>query len=241
MSNNTMLFSACNLSPLSRLNHIQGASLQMQRELQWFKEVESTVPFEMHDWRDIVTNSTAAELFSVNHKKLMEEAEMSMKGTKTSCTVVGALIVTIMFAVAFTVPGGNNGDTGIPVFIDKKLFMIFIVSDTMSLISSTTSVIIFLGILISRYAEKDFLKSLPTKMMIGLFTLFLAIVAMMVTFSCALIIMLHGKYSWIVLLSILVASVPVSSFVWMQFPLLIETFISTYGPGIFDRKVKPWH
>ncbi|PRQ19197.1 hypothetical protein RchiOBHm_Chr7g0214571 [Rosa chinensis] len=75
--------------------------------------------------------------------------------------------------------------------------------------------------------------------MIGLLTLFLSIVAMMVTFSCALIIMFHGKYSWIVLMSIFVSSVPVSSFAWMQFPLLIETFKSTYGPGIFDKKVKP--
>ncbi|XP_062029415.1 uncharacterized protein LOC133745368 isoform X2 [Rosa rugosa] len=240
-SNKSMLFNACHLSPLSRLNHIQGASLQIQRELQWFKEVETMVPSEIHNLRDNVNNLTARELFTLNHKNLMVEAERSMKETATSCTVVGALIVTIMFAVAFTVPGGNNGDTGLPVFIDKKLFMVFIVSDTISLISSTTSVIIFLGILISRYAENDFLKSLPTKMMIGLFTLFLGIVAMMVTFSCALIIMLHGKYSWIILLSILVASVPVSSFVWMQFPLLIETFISTYGPGIFDRKVKPWY
>ncbi|XP_024174059.1 uncharacterized protein LOC112179809 isoform X2 [Rosa chinensis] len=239
-STKTMLFSACQLSPLSQLNHIQGASLQMQRELQWFKEVESMVPSEMHDLGDNVNNLPAGELFTINHKKLMEEAEMSMKGTATSCTVVAALVVTIMFAVAFTVPGGNNGDTGIPVFIDKKLFMVFIVSDSISLISSTTSVIIFLGILTSRYAKDDFLKSLPTKIMIGLFTLFLAIAAMMVTFSSALIIMLHGKYSWIVLMSILVASVPVSSFAWMQFPLLIETFMSTYGPGIFDRKVKPW-
>ena len=204
--------------------------------------MESIVPPEIHESRNR-DNLTASELFSENHKKLMEEAEKSMKKIATSCTVVGALIVTIMFAVLFTVPGGNsddNDDAGYPVFLGEKWFMVFIVSDTISLISSITSVIIFLGLLTSRYAENDFLKSLPTKMMIGLFTLFLAIAAMMVTFASALIIMLHGKYSWIVLQSILIATVPVSSFVWMQFPLLIETFISTYGPGIFDKKVKPW-
>ncbi|XP_020414350.1 uncharacterized protein LOC18783966 [Prunus persica] len=36
--NNTILHAAGSLS--AHLNHIQGAALQMQRELQWFKEVE---------------------------------------------------------------------------------------------------------------------------------------------------------------------------------------------------------
>lgn len=156
--------------------------------------VESVVPIGMHESRNDSDNLTARELFHKNDKRLMEEAELSMKGTATSCTVVGALIVTIMFAVAITVPGGNNGNTGIPILIDKNLFLAFIVSDTISLVSSTTSVIIFLGILTSRYAEDDFLKNLPTKMMIGLFTLFISIATMMITFSSALVIMLHGKY-----------------------------------------------
>ncbi|PRQ21022.1 putative ankyrin repeat-containing domain-containing protein [Rosa chinensis] len=36
-SNENMLHMAGKLSPLSQFNHIQGAYLQMQRELQWFK------------------------------------------------------------------------------------------------------------------------------------------------------------------------------------------------------------
>ncbi|CAL9014019.1 unnamed protein product [Prunus brigantina] len=83
-----------------------------------------------------------------------------MKGTATSCIVVGALIVTIMFAVAFTVPGGNNQDKGFPIFLRKKFFRVFLISDSISLFSSTTSVMIFLGILTSRYAEDDFLRVL---------------------------------------------------------------------------------
>jgi hypothetical protein len=53
---------------------------------------------------------------------------------------VGAFIVTIMFAAAFTVPGGNIQDTGInPVFLHKKAYMTFIISDAISLFSSSTS------------------------------------------------------------------------------------------------------
>ncbi|XP_004301332.1 PREDICTED: ankyrin repeat-containing protein At3g12360-like [Fragaria vesca subsp. vesca] len=177
---------------------------------------------------------TPHELFTKNHETLKKEAEDSMKGTASSCTVVGALIVTMMFAAAFTVPGGNNGNTGAPMFITKKLFMVFIISDTLSLVSSTTSVIIFLGILTSRYAEDDFPKNLPTRMMIGLSTLFISIGTMMIAFSSALIIMLDKEYSWAVIPSIFAASIPVASFIWLQFSLLIDvicyfgSYVSAY-------------
>ncbi|XP_062173548.1 uncharacterized protein LOC133879013 [Alnus glutinosa] len=183
---------------------------------------------------------TPRELFTKNHIDLKKEGEKWMKGTATSCTVVGALIVTIMFATAFTVPGGNKQDTGFPIFLDERLFMLFIISDALSLFSSTTSVVMFLGILTSRYAEDDFLESLPRKMIIGLSTLFFSIAAMMIAFSTALLIMLQGQYSWIIIPVICFASVPVALFVLMQFPLLVDMFKSTYGPSIFDKKKKRW-
>ena len=111
---------------------------------------------------------TPWKVFSDSHRGLVKEGEKWMKGTATSYTVVGALIITIMFAAAFTVPGGNIQDIGIPVFLHKKAFTAFMVSDAISLLASTTSVLMFLGILTSRYAEQDFLKSLPTKLIIGL-------------------------------------------------------------------------
>lgn len=187
----------------------------------------------------VVTNTdglTPRELFTKEHKAMLKEGEQWLKDTSTSCTVVGALIITIMFAAAFTVPGGND-QTGLPMFLHKRLFMLFIISDALSLFTSSTSVLMFLGILTSRYSEDDFLKSLPTKMIIGLSTLFFSIATMMVAFSAGLLIMLRDQ-SWIVVPIISLASVPVSLFVWMQFPLLVDMVMSTYGPGIFDSKLK---
>ncbi|XP_020415689.1 uncharacterized protein LOC18783198 [Prunus persica] len=235
--NNTILHAAGSLS--AHLNHIQGAALQMQRELQWFKEVERILHPQHLEIRNKTEQITARELFTKNHKKLVKEGEESMKGTATSCTVVGALIVTIMFAAAFTVPGGNNQDTGFPIFLRKKFFRVFLISDSISLFSSTTSVMIFLGILTSRYAEDDFLRSLPTKMLLGLFTLFLSIAAMMVAFSSTLFIMLEGE-SWVSIPISLLAGVPIASFVWMQFPLFLDIFMFTYGRGILDKKCRAW-
>ncbi|KAL4599441.1 hypothetical protein ACB092_11G127500 [Castanea dentata] len=235
---NNLLHMAGMSAPSTSLDHIAGAALQMQRELQWFKEVESIAPPVVHGLPNKM-GLTPQQFFTKNHEDMMSKGEKWMKDTASSCTVVGALIVTIMFAAVFTVPGGNDQNNGFPIFLNKKLFMVFIVSDALSLFSSSTSVLMFLGILTSRYAEEDFLESLPRKMIIGLSTLFFSIVAMMTTFSAALLLMLHEQ-SWIFKPIICLASIPITLFALMQFPLLVAMAISTYGPSIFDRKMKRW-
>ncbi|XP_062175300.1 uncharacterized protein LOC133880360 [Alnus glutinosa] len=234
---NTMLHMAGIIGDSNQINQIPGAALQMQRELQWFKEVESFSIPRSKEYTNY-DGLTARDLFTKNHKDLKKEGEKWMKGTATSCTVAGALIVTIMFAAVFTVPGGNKQDTGFPVFVNERLFMIFIISDTLSLFFSTTSVLMFLGIT-SRYAEDDFLTSLPNQLIMGLSTLFFSIVAMMIAFSTALSIMLQRQLR-IIIPVISLASVPVFLVVLTQFNVLVEMCISTYGPGIFDRKMKRW-
>ena len=177
------------------------------------------------------------ELFTESHKELVKEGEKWMKGTASSCTVVAALIVTVMFSAATIVPGGNKQETGLPTFLNEKVFMVFIISDALSLLSASTSLLMFLGILTSRYAEEDFLKSLPKKMIVGLSTLILSIATMMITFCASLSIILPGK-SRVVIPVIYLASVPVTLFTWMQFHLLIDMVISTYGSRIIKKKVK---
>ncbi|KAL4599254.1 hypothetical protein ACB092_11G114100 [Castanea dentata] len=235
---NNVLHMAGKLTPSTRFKRIRGAVLQMQKELQWFKELEQIVHPKMREERN-ESGFTPQELFTREHNDMKNEGEEWMKNTATSCTVVAALIVTIMFAAAFTVPGGNDQNTGFPIFFNKTLFMLFIVSDALSLFSSSTSVLMFLGILTSRYAEEDFLKSLPRKMVIGLSTLFVSIAAMMTAFSAALLLMLRGQ-SWIFIPVICLASIPVTLFVFMQFPLLVDMFKSTFGPSIFPPKMKNW-
>lgn len=201
------------------------------------QEVERIVPPNMREGSK--KNMTARDIFTRDHKEMVKDGETWMKETATSCTVVGALIITVVFAVVFAVPGGNDQNTGYPMLSQKKLFMVFIVSDALSLFSSSTSVLMFLGILTSRYAEEDFLESLPKKMIIGLSTLFFSIATMMITFCAALFVLLPKK-SWLVIPIICLASVPVTLFVFIQFPLLVEMFSSTYGPSLFNRKMKRW-
>ncbi|KAA8535844.1 hypothetical protein F0562_030836 [Nyssa sinensis] len=235
--NNNILHHAAILPSSSRLDRISGAALQMQRELQWFKEVENIV---QPKYREMVNKigKTPREIFTQQHKKLAEQGEKWMKDTAAACTVVAAIITTIMFAAAFTVPGGFEDKTGIPTYLHRNSFIVFVVSDASSLLTSSISILVFLGILTSRYKEEDFLKSLPAKLIIGLSTLFFSMATMMITFGTALVIVLRDRVSWIPIPIILLASIPVTFFGLLQFPLLVEIFISTYGHGNFDRLKK---
>ena len=151
-------------------------------------------------------------------------------------THTGALIVTIMFAAAITVPNGN--EKGLPVFLNEKLFMLFIIFDALSLLSASTSLLMFIGILTARYAEEDFLKSLLNKIIIGLSTLIFSITTMMITFCASLFIILPRKSRMLIPL-VCLAGVLVVVFAWMQSGLLINMVISTYRLGIIlDKKVK---
>ncbi|XP_059442393.1 ankyrin repeat-containing protein NPR4-like [Corylus avellana] len=230
-SSNTILHMVAMLEHSTERDRITGAALKMQSELRWFKDVEKVCLPWIHDIRN-KTNMTAKELFIHNHKDMLKEGEKWMKATATSCMVVGALIITIMFTAAFTVPGGNNQNTGFLTFSDKKLFTAFIIFDALSLFSASTSVLIFLGMVTSRYAEDDFSRSLPLKMIIGHYTLFFSIATMMVAFCSGLFLMVPKKL-WMVIPVICLASVTVIQFASMLFPLLVYMLkqISTYRLG----------
>ncbi|XP_057468199.1 uncharacterized protein LOC130757484 [Actinidia eriantha] len=234
-SNNTTLHWAGRLAPRNKLNLVPGAALQMQRELQWFKEVEKfVIPYYMH-WRND-DEETPAMVFTKEHKKLVDEGVIWMKDTANSCTIAAALIATIAFAAAIAVPGGNNGGNGLPIFSKEKAFIIFAISDAISLFTSTTSLLMFLSILTSHYAEGDFLYALPKRLIIGLVTLFLSITTMMIAFSSTVYLVFGQNKGWVLIPTVMSAGLPITSFVSLQFPLLVDLIYSTYGPGIFGKQ-----
>ncbi|CAN6684843.1 unnamed protein product [Malus baccata var. baccata] len=225
--NNNMLHLAAKLAPDDRLNIDTGAALQFRRELQWFKEVKKIVQPLYKEMRNS-DGKTPQVLFTEEHKDLLREGEKWMKGTASSCMLVATLIATVMFAVFSTVPGGNNNDTGIPIFLNSRAFMVFAISDALSLVSSATSILSFLSILTSRYAEEDFLHSLPNRLIVGLATLFISIVTMMITFVASLYIVLGHGYQGIKFPITLAAGVPVSFYALLQFPLLGDMISHAY-------------
>ncbi|XP_009610228.1 ankyrin repeat-containing protein NPR4-like isoform X1 [Nicotiana tomentosiformis] len=231
-NNENILHLAAKLAPTNRLGIVSGAALQMQRELLWFKEVKTIVQASYKEMRDL-KGRTPGMLFAEEHKELVKEGEKWMKETASSCMLVAALITTVMFAAIFTVPGGNNDDTGTPIFLKEKTFILFSITDALALFSSVTSILMFLSILTSRYAEEDFLSTLPKRLILGFITLFVAIAAMLVAFSSSFFIVLGHQMAWIITPVAVLASIPITLFAFLQFPLLADMIRSTYGSGIF--------
>ncbi|KAL4313727.1 hypothetical protein AHAS_Ahas15G0014000 [Arachis hypogaea] len=224
---NNLLHLAAQLGPSSALADRSGAALQMQSEIQWFKAVEEIVHPKCKEAKN-QDGKKPREIFMEQHKELAKEGEKWAKETAGAFSIVGTLITTILFAAAFTLPGGNNQHNGEPMFLHDWAFNVFIVADAISLFASSTSVLIFIGILTSRYAEKDFLQVLPWKLLAALVALFLSVVCMMVAFCAALLAMLKGKaYHPLLIGAIVLASIPIIVFIPSQLRLFVGIFDST--------------
>ncbi|XP_047972093.1 uncharacterized protein LOC125214895 isoform X2 [Salvia hispanica] len=222
---NNILHLAGKLAPQNKLDTIPGAAWQMQREVLWFKEVEKLVqPSYRH--KKNKKGQTPHELFVAEHKGIRAEGEKFMKQTAKSCMLVTILIATVVFTTAFTVPGGYN-NSGVPILENKRMFVIFPLSEAVAMLSSLTSMLMFLSILTSRYSDEDFLKALPIWMVVGVSALFFSIVAMMAAFCSCLLFFEHGWVSATLLLTFF-GSVPIM-FVVLKYHLLKTILLCTYS------------
>lgn len=193
------------------------------------KEVEKIVlPSQLEAKCDDPYRLTPRELFTKEHKDLRKDGEEWMKHTAHSCMLVATLIATVVFNAAFTVPGGSNSNTGTPILQRNLWFSMFVISDAVALVSSSTSILMFLSILTSSYAEDDFLHSLPSKLLFGLASLFIAIVCMVVAFTATLFMLYYRDNIWVPLTIAAMAIVPITCFFVLQFKLWVDTFHTTY-------------
>ncbi|MFS7920882.1 putative PGG domain, ankyrin repeat-containing domain superfamily [Helianthus anomalus] len=228
-SENTLVHLAGKLAPSFVLDRTTGAALQLQRELLWFEEVKKLVlPSQLGEKNDY--NETPAMVFTKEHQDLMKQGEDWMKTTAESCSITAALIVTVVFAAAITVPGGSNQESGIPLFKTKAAFTIFAVSNAFSLFTAATALLLFLSILTARFSEKDFLSSLPRKLIYGLLALFISTTAMMVAFGAILFLVFCDQRPWLLAPICVFACLPISVIVTIKLPLLVDFIRSTYSP-----------
>ncbi|KAI7745505.1 hypothetical protein M8C21_028968, partial [Ambrosia artemisiifolia] len=225
LRNNMLHLVACRPKSSSRFMAAKtsGPSLLMQRELLWFKGVIKDCEGDnILLIKKFMTcchhKKTPYEIFSCENKTQLSEGLQWMK----DCMVVATLIITVAFAVAFTVPGGCNQDNGLPLFIHQPDFLVFVIADAISLFSSSTSLLVFLSILTSGYEQLDFLFALPRKLLAGLLSLFISVAAMMVTFSASFFVMYHNGLKWVPILIAAFATIPVVVFAILQFHILVD-------------------
>ncbi|KAI9195131.1 hypothetical protein LWI28_012045 [Acer negundo] len=231
---NTMLHLAAKYPNPPSVSKLPGAALEMQQELLMFEEVKMMMQPSLREKKN-VDGLTPQELFTIEHKNLLLSGEKWMKNTASSCMVIATLIATMVFSAAFTVPGGNNDKTGIPIRLIETSFHVFAISDTIALSSSSISILMFLSILTSGYKEMDFQRSLSLKSMVGLWALFISIIAMMITFSSAFFLLYHDKSNSIPILTFMFVSVPIALFVILQYPLLRDILYTTCRSRFYLR------
>ncbi|XP_034893555.2 uncharacterized protein [Populus alba] len=213
-----------------------GPALKLQEELQWFEQVREVIPSHYITLRND-EGKTAEELFKESHKDQLENAQKWIKETTQSCSTVAALVATVVFAAAYTVPGGSD-DNGTPNFINSPYFLVFTVSDVLSLASSLTSLVVFLSLLTSPFEQQEFHFSLPRKLLFGFTFLFLAVITTMLSFGATILILIQSEKKLTTLLLSIAAFLPVLVFAIMQFRLYVSFMGSTFNILKKTRKAR---
>ncbi|XP_031743975.1 uncharacterized protein LOC101211501 isoform X3 [Cucumis sativus] len=205
---------------------IPGAALQMQWELKWYQFVKASMPSNFFPTYN-KEGKTSKVLFSETHCDLVRSGEEWLTHTSESCSLVAALIATVAFATSATVPGGNDQNKGTPLLHGRPAFNVFAVASLIALCCSVTSLVMFLSILTSRFQAKDFGGNLPTKLLLGLSSLFLSIAAMLVSFCAGHYFVLSDKLHYAALPVYAVTCLPVTLFAIAQFPLYVDLVWAT--------------
>ena len=166
-------------------------------------------------------NLTARELFEIEHADMLKDAQDWIKGTAESCSTVAVLVATVVFAAAYTIPGGTD-DNGIPKFLNSPLFLFFTITDIVALVLSLVSVMMFLSILTSPFEMNNFHRSLPQKLTLGFTLLFFSLAATMLAFGSTILLTFRlEKEKWTSSLLYSVTFFPVTLLGLTQFPIYI--------------------
>ncbi|KAL5782489.1 hypothetical protein ACOSP7_007518 [Xanthoceras sorbifolium] len=237
--NDNMLHLAAKYPDPPPANSLSSAALEMQRELIIFEEVGKLMQPSLREAKN-ACGQTPQELFAMEHRRLVQSGAKWMKNIASSCMVVATLIATVVFAAAFTVPGGNDDKTGAPTLLKKTCFLLFAISDAIALSSSSFSILMFLSIIISGFTQTDFHRSLPLKLMIGLLALLTSMISMMVTFNSAFFLVYHDKSNFVPIFTLIFVSVPITLFVMLQYPLLRDIFLLTRRSGFLHISFDIW-
>ncbi|XP_072956599.1 uncharacterized protein [Typha angustifolia] len=165
----------------------EGFALQMQYELQWFEQVRKIVPKDLEYSRN-KKEKTAQELFTENHKDMVRSGKEQLMELGKTCS---SLVAAVVFASSFSIPGDKDANQN-PIFLHRTAFKVFSHAYVIGLSSASASLVLFLSFLSSSYKEQDFRRSLPTKYLLANMSFLIALVALLVAFSCNIYLQIYG-------------------------------------------------
>ncbi|KAJ3705616.1 hypothetical protein LUZ61_009321 [Rhynchospora tenuis] len=163
--------------------NMRAAASQMQREIKWYKYVAASLDREILATINL-DGKTAEEVFTMTHDTQFKECREWLNDAANSFSVVIALIVTVAYTAFSAVPGGFDGNSGLPIFQSYPQFQVFTQASLIALCFSVAALITFLGIIIRPCEIWDFEKVIPLKLIFGFTCSIISIVAMIVSF-CA--------------------------------------------------------
>ncbi|KAI4353981.1 hypothetical protein L6164_002895 [Bauhinia variegata] len=148
---------------------------------------------------------------------MVNDAQDWIKGTAQSCSTVATLVASVVYAAAYSTPGGTD-DRGFPKFLGSSNFLFFTITDVVALVSSLASVVMFLSILTSSFKIEDFYKPIFRRLSLGFAFLFLSLLSTMLAFSATIVITLKLEQSnWtLILIHTAAALFPVMVFILFQ-------------------------
>ncbi|XP_061367934.1 uncharacterized protein LOC133310954 [Gastrolobium bilobum] len=207
---------------------VPGAAMQMQWEYKWYKLVKNSMPPNFYA-RYNNKGQTAKQVFLNTHGQVVKEGRKWLEKTSESCSVIAALVASVAFTTATSIPGGNDENTGMPLLGGQVDFNVFAVASLVALCSSVTALVLFLSILTSRYQEKDFAVDLPRKLLLGMTSLWTSIASVLVSFCAGhFYIIEYGLKSSSTYLIYALTCLPVSFFVLVQLPLYLDLMLALF-------------
>lgn len=161
---------------------------------------------------------TAREIFTEKHKDLVKDGREWLTKTSKSCSVVAALLATIAFTAATTLPtwGGDQKSNNPHPFEDRVIAS----SSLIALCFSVMSLVLFLSFLASRYEQWDFETHLPFRLILNLTSLYASLAATAVCFCAGYsFLMRQALYQYYIggVLSVLI-----SIYGWPLIPLYVS-------------------
>ncbi|KAI3952286.1 hypothetical protein MKW98_022348 [Papaver atlanticum] len=126
--------------------HNRGAAQWMQWECVWFQRVKRMLPPHM---------------LTLKNRNNQYAYQRWLKEGSNNCMLISALIATVMFASAFTSPGGNDSQSGRPVLLRNQDFTLFL-----------QPLGLFLTIHAAPFNEHDFFFRLPLRIVFAITALF---------------------------------------------------------------------
>ncbi|XP_078151153.1 protein ACCELERATED CELL DEATH 6-like [Carex rostrata] len=178
----------------------------------------------------------AAEVYvkqTIKNQGIQEVKSLTTKYTQNT-SLVAALLATITFAAAFTLPGGfssDPADAGLPIFSRKVAFQVFLISDTIAMCSSLS--VAFLCIL-GTWEDLDFLVNYrkTTRAL-----MWCAYVATALAFGTGLFTVIAQNNLWLAILILVLCTIlPLLSKIIGEWPLFLVRY--RLG-GLFERELVP--